>query len=93
MCVCIGVCTREYMQLPMAVRRQCQTHEIFYVGARMELASSAISVHPLNHETTSPDLAFIFHFILGHYFLYSVLGIEFRKSQMLDKYSTSELPP
>lgn len=87
-CVCTGDCALE-----SSCRRECQTCEAFYMGARMELVSSATAVYPLNHETISPDLAFIFHFILGHYFLCSVLGIEPRELHMLGEHSTSEPPP
>lgn len=91
-CVCTGDCAHE-SSCPWGCRRECQTCEAFYMGVRMELVSSAIAVYPLNHETISPDLVFIFHFILGHYFLCSVLGIESRELHMLGKHSTSEPPP
>lgn len=91
-CVCTEDCAHE-SSCPWGCRRECQTCEAFYMGARMELVSSAIAVYPLNHKTISPDLVFIFHFILGHYVLYSVLGIESRELRMLGKSSNSETLP
>lgn len=58
-CVCTGDCALE-SSCPWGCRRECQTCEAFYMGARMELVSSAIAVYPLNHETISPDLVLFF---------------------------------
>lgn len=56
------VCVYRGMSTGVGVRRECQTREPFGMDAGMKLTSSAMAVNPLNHETISPDLAFIFSF-------------------------------